>query len=153
VHILLLLALILLTYWYLKSDWARTPLEHRKQWLTQKLGFALIGLLIILAATGRLHWIGALVGSVIPAIKMIYDTFKRKPISADQDQAQPNQTSSQMSRDEALQILGFSAGDTPTDDAIKEAHKALMQKCHPDRGGNSFLAAQLNNAKDLLLNN
>jgi len=153
VHILLILALILIIYWYLKSDWARTPLEHRRQWLTQKFGFALIALLILLAVTGRLHWIGALVGSVIPAIKMIYDTFKRKPIEDSKDEPKRNPSSDKMSRDEALQILGFNSGESPSEDEIKEAHKSLMQKCHPDRGGNTFLAAQLNNAKDRLLNN
>lgn len=54
-----------------------------------------------------------------------------------------------MSRREALAVLGLdeSAGD----DDIVAAHRKLIQKLHPDRGGNDYLAAKINQAKDFLL--
>jgi DnaJ homolog subfamily C member 19 len=53
-----------------------------------------------------------------------------------------------MSKREAALILGISPTASKT--KVKDAHKKIMLVNHPDRGGSPYLAAKINEAKDLM---
>jgi hypothetical protein len=66
--------------------------------------------------------------------------------------ARPNRApaaSNRMSRAEAYQVLGIAAGATEAD--IRAAHHRLMRAAHPDSGGSDWIAARINQARDVLL--
>jgi hypothetical protein len=57
--------------------------------------------------------------------------------------------SSGMTREEAYAVLGLGAG--VSQDEIRAAHRRLILQNHPDKGGSDYLAAKINEAKDVLL--
>lgn len=64
-------------------------------------------------------------------------------------QSPPRGPRTDMTRDEALAILGLATG--ATEEEIRAAHRRLILRVHPDAGGSADLAARINRAKDVLL--
>lgn len=156
IRLLLLIAIVFgalyLVRWFLTTPAETVAANIRKSlWLLLGLG------LIFLAVTGKLNIIFAFVGSAIPLIARHLPNILRllglaKSINSARTQHQsknpPTQTQA-MSQQKALSILGLQAGASKKE--IVEAHKRLIQKVHPDKGGSEELAIQINHAKDFLL--
>jgi hypothetical protein len=136
------------------------PAQQRKAlW---RIGTGLfIGVLLLLVVTGRMSWIGAALGALIPFLRNAYGLISQLlPLWLQQKSAQaqkPHEApppSAPMPIQEALSLLGLSGDidkDEITEAMIINAHRRLIQKLHPDRGGNDYLAAKINQARDLLL--
>ncbi len=153
--LLLVLAVGGALYWLRR--WQKVPEEKRKKFLRQSALWLTAIITLGLVVTGRAHWLmGVLAGLLaiagrvaqfaqyVPLFKKIFDDVQAK-----QPPGQQAPTQHSMTRQEAADLLGVDVDAAP--DEIRMAHKKLMQKVHPDRGGSDALAKQINEAKNLLL--
>ena len=155
-RLILLLALGLLAYvaW---QKLRQQPPEKQRKMLLRGVFFALLGLVLLLVATGRVHWVVVAITAALPVLKGLFGWLLRalpflqvwlKKHHIPTEQPRPDQDRG-LTEHEAWQLLGLKPGASRDD--IIQAHKRLIQKVHPDRGGNDYLASQLNIARDLLL--
>ena len=141
--------------------WLKAPVKKGTLVITLAT-LALIVALAALAATGRLHWLAAAVAALLPFLRRSLGLLVRFfPILGRLFMAFRQQRARQgaggaarpaagaMTRQEALSVLGLGANASRED--IVEAHRRLMAKNHPDKGGSTFIAQQLNEAKRVLL--
>jgi len=93
--------------------------------------------------------VSALRGGWIPSLVMVaMSAYLGQTARRGASRPQPR-TDEAMSLQEARSILGVDDAASRTE--IIAAYRRLMQRAHPDHGGSSGLAAQLNAARDRLL--
>lgn len=151
-------------FWYWKSS-RRLSLSERKR-LFWRAAMTVGGIaLLFLVATGRMHIFAAL-GTVLlasfrrlPLLLKLWPLWRKLQGQAAAGQDRPHadnggnryrkRYSGGMNVEEARRILEV---DADADElTIVQAHRRLMQKVHPDRGGSDDLAARVNEAKARLM--
>ena len=131
-------------------------IERKKLRMTLIIG-AVIAVLIGMAVTGHLNAISAAIGGLIALLPKFVNILRYFPLLSrffqqaqnKSDQKHATQHNNGMTREKAYDVLGLKAGATKEEIII--AHKKMMQKVHPDRGGSDYLAAEINTAKDILI--
>ncbi|MDE2385075.1 MAG: hypothetical protein KGO53_10700 [Alphaproteobacteria bacterium] len=125
----------------------RLPQDQVRGFTTQVLGYALMAVAALFALRGNL-FVAAPV-FVAGAGMAGFQQLLPKPRPQATQQTAPPPPSGPMGRDEALAVLGLRSGATRED--IMAAHKRLQLANHPDKGGSDYLAAKINQARDILL--
>lgn len=141
--------------------WLQTLPPARAQSANRTL--VLLALVAGLVFAVRVSWVLPLVGAVVaalvrlapvllPLLPSLLRTLRRRQEGvADGESPPPKPGRGGMTRQEAYQILGLSPGASKAE--IIAAHRRLMQKMHPDRGGSDYLAVKINQARDTLIAN
>jgi small-conductance mechanosensitive channel len=163
IRIVLVLLLIVIAFYALRALQKAPP--DKLASIIKTLFLSLIGAaLIFLGATGHLNWLFALLGIVVafaarmlpvllryaPYLHRLWLEFIATKQHSSGRQGDRPGTKGAMTKEEAYEVLGLKPSATEQD--IIAAHRKLMQKIHPDRGGSDYLAAKINLAKKILLN-
>jgi len=129
--------------------------EQRTDLVKQFVIWGSVGFLLAMIAMGRASWIMGVIAALIAILSrasqllvffpMLKKIFSNKAKEEKASTANPLE----MTREQAAEILGVDVN--ASHDEIRLAHKRLMQKIHPDRGGTEALAKQINQAKERLM--
>jgi DnaJ-domain-containing protein 1 len=156
----MLLALVLAIL--MLPGFMKAPAELRSKRLKQLAWVAVALILILLMLSGKLSGLLALFGVIFaflvrsmplilryaPQLHGIWSRFKAGNPQNGKSGPEPSRQAG-MTTTEALEVLGLKPG--ATEEEIIQAHRKLISRFHPDRGGSDYLAAQINQAKKTLL--
>ena len=158
-RIVILLAVLAIGFilWF---KFSKAKGEERKKLRTTLIISSIIAVLVVMAVTGHLNAISAAIGGLIALLPKFANMLRFLPLFSRIFQTAKNHTNQQqgqqsarhspgMTKEKAYDVLGLKPGASKED--FIAAHKKMMQKNHPDRGGSDYLAAEINTAKDTLL--
>jgi len=113
------------------------------------LGGISLALLMVLTGRGGLAMTGLLLFG--PLLWQKWKAANGGGINLGGERPNRSQGRSQgaMTREEAYEVLGLRPGASEAE--IRDAHRRLMRGAHPDTGGSDWLAARINQARDVLL--
>jgi hypothetical protein len=153
---------LLVLLWTAKQSRTRGMLNLTQQRLSGALAILLAVLLLVRGDWGLGLGLGLfgiyLLGEALPwplsSLAAYLDRGQpggREHAQADADTGfgAPPPPGGKMTEQEAYQLLGIAPGASRAE--ISGAHRSLMKKLHPDQGGTTYLAARINEAKDVLL--
>lgn len=157
IRIFLFVILAIIIYFYFNNFREKHP-ELIAKHIRSALLFTIAAVFIFLGVTGRLNSLFALIGvliafllRVLPVLfnyaPTLHNLWQRFTKGHSKSSADPKNI---MSAEEALEVLGLKAN--ASEEEIIAAHRKLIQKIHPDRGGSDYLASKINLAKKVLLN-
>ncbi|ACE85127.1 J domain-containing protein [Cellvibrio japonicus] len=139
------------------ARYKQLPPDQKRKMLWRVGTGVFLGVLVLLVITGRMHWVGAALGALLPFARSAFGlVMQALPLwmKHRQQKAESPKPASKLAIDEALEVLGLK-GDIRkgeiNEEMVNDAHRRLIQKLHPDRGGNDYLAAKINQARDLLI--
>ncbi len=152
---LLVAGLIGFLRWYTNA-----PKEEASKALWRGVFGLLFLILVGMVLTGRLNWLFALIAAAIPFARKLIPVlrffpflsalYKNRQTSNQNRQNEGSEPSTHsMSKQQALEVLGLK--EDANRETIIARHRKLMLKAHPDKGGSDWLAAQINEAKAVLL--
>ena len=120
-----------------------TSIKSLFAWIAA-LGGLSLALLLILTGRG-----GIALGALVMFGPLLWQKWQAWRRPQRPNAPPPRPSTGPMTRDEAFQVLGLRPGASEAD--IRSAHRRLMRAAHPDGGGSDWVAARVNQARDVLL--